>query len=693
MLKLFHNKKGTTFIELLLYIAIFLIITPILINVAIDYLRASKNYNVEKSVNTESQIVAERVYDVITEAKRVNLASSVLNDPDGKLVLVMQDDSEITVKLNPETNSVEITENGLTSNLTGEDKDVKSLYFEKNEDVFGSENIALGINIKMVVAGEKEDSIEQEVILSANLERGDYDDDGCPDFIDLYPTYPECCGDADVDGSCDELDNCILTYNPFQEDNDSDGVGDACDSGYLPGGGGGGGGTAFNCSSDDNVMSLLTQTPPIPSWVMKQILISSSPLSPDVLQALIDAHPLLSDNHFAMIMSINTELDEDIYDNIMAMDNLDQEYKDWIAFAQATSEWIAWQGYNQQSYMSYNISFASDAPPEEDWTNKIIYSNAADNLCSGGTYNRGDLFMINVDNGSDSVDVTTTTASGPVTVNLSTSNNEILNSQGFNIKLNNIVDDEYALLVESEDCTEDLISVEFDFGTGADITNPSSTSQDVSRFTSYCGGGCAYNCGDVGSGIVTTYDGIHDTCYKANGSYPEWCSAWFAFNDDDVGDPPYVGGTQTGEEQVWWEKLPESILTEEQLENLQSITVGGEIAYQDTTQFFCDAYGGSCPMEAYLVGDQKVQLYNYVTHSWTTIGYLETDGSTSDQQAFEIIYDGEDVLDYVQDGTNQIRARMEFHWDGESGSSWWWWGGGNDPAFMLIDYFTVHLKW
>ena len=699
MFRIFKNKKGTTFIELIFYIAIFLVITPTLLYVALAYLKAGRSYDVEKEVNSESRLVAERVYDFVTDAKRVDLENSILDDVNGKLTLIMQDNSQIVIALNPETDAIDITEDGVTDNLTSPSNKVQQLYFEKSQDVFNNENIVLGINIRMTVTGQQEEDIDQEYVLSANLDRGDYDDDGCPDYIDLYPEYSECCGDADVDGTCDEMDNCVLAYNPYQEDYDEDGIGDACDSSTFFGGGGDGGegGAAFNCTSDDQVLDLLDNNPPLPTWVLKQILISSSPLSPVVLQALIDAHPLLSNNHFAMVMSINTKLEDEIYNNIMAMTTLPDEYKDWIAFAQSTSEWIAWLGFNKQIYTDYDVTFRSDAPPEETWVNSITYSNATDPLCSSGTDQRADLFMISVENGTDSVTVITTTASGSATEVLSTENNDIINSQGYELKLNDIVDDDYALMIDSGTCTEDLISVEFDFGANANITSPSPPAgqREVSRFTSYCGGGCAYNCGDVGSGIVTSYDGTPDMCYKAGGGYPEWCSAWFAFIDDDVSYPPYMGGTQSGEETLYWEKVAESILTEEQLVNLHSITVGGEIAYQNITQFFCDTMGSSCPMEGDLVGQQEVQLYNFETSSWVTIGYLNTDGSISDQQVFEVLYDGSDLLDYVEDGTNIVRARMEFHWDGEDtgGGGWWWWGGGSSPCFMLIDYFTVHLKW
>ena len=38
-----------------------------------------------------------------------------------------------------------------------------------------------------------------------------------------------CLADADLDGICDTIDNCILDYNPSQEDSDMDGLGNVCD--------------------------------------------------------------------------------------------------------------------------------------------------------------------------------------------------------------------------------------------------------------------------------------------------------------------------------------------------------------------------------------------------------------------------------------------------------------------------------
>ncbi|MDO6802575.1 thrombospondin type 3 repeat-containing protein, partial [Wenyingzhuangia sp. 1_MG-2023] len=55
---------------------------------------------------------------------------------------------------------------------------------------------------------------------TANPNQEDADNDGTGDA---------CDDDADNDGITDDVDNCILVYNPDQKDVDGDGIGDACD--------------------------------------------------------------------------------------------------------------------------------------------------------------------------------------------------------------------------------------------------------------------------------------------------------------------------------------------------------------------------------------------------------------------------------------------------------------------------------
>ena len=691
-IKSFSRKNsGTTFVELLLYIAVFLVLMPILLTVSINSIRMEKQHTEESQISADSRFVVERVYDIIVDAKKVDVADSVLNDENGRLSLVMQDDSSVAIELNPDTNKIEITESGVTSALSSGMAKVERLYFERITDALNDPDIILGINVRLQMSGLEEYDVPQDYVVSANLERGDFDEDGCPDYLDKFPKHPECCGDSDGDGICDELDNCVLAYNPFQEDYDEDDIGDECDPSVFGGDGGGGGGGgglgAYNCNPYDQLIALINQEPPLSSGDLKQIMMASSPLPPEVLNELIDTHPIMTDSHFRQVFVANVELPEDVYDNVMDMDNLGGFHKAIISIAHWAAGWIPWLFAEPDDSANYSITLFSDAEEPETWNNRILFYDGDPPLGEDGK-ERTDVFFIDVENATGTIIVTTTSSLGSAVTTLAGEDLYFIDDLGFAVELNDQAGDFHALTISSVYTEAPLDSVEFDFGSGANIVSPVGN-YTADRYVCYCEGGCAENCGDIGTGIITT-NVYTDRCYRWDWFFPEWCSHWYTFEDDDTENPAFMGGTQEGEETTYWEKTFKTVLTQLQLENLQSITVGAEIAYQSITQFFCDTLSASCPMDGNLVSAQDIELYDWDAETWEIVGAPNVDGGISDQQAYEVIYDNsEDVLRFIGgEGGRIIKARMKFNWNGvippEEDSA---------PCFMLIDYFTLHLKW
>ena len=683
----YKNQKGATIIELLLYIGIFLIVIPTLLVVSIDSAQQKKEHTIEKQVNVDSQYIVERIYDIISKAKKINVSTSEFDKSAGKLSLTNQDDEIIIVELDTDNNVIKITEDAVTSTLSSSKTEIKSLYFEKMPTI-ESPDVVLGVTVRMNIKGDEKVGSLQNYVTSANLIRGDFDGDGCIDTLDKFPKHSQCCGDADVDGICDELDNCVLEYNPFQEDFDIDNVGDACDNNVYLGDGdddSGGGLGAFNCSTDDQLIALIEQDPSLSSGNLKQILVSSSPLTPTVLNKLIDTHPLMKSKHFNQVFIANVKLTDEVFNKLNNASNISFFSKIVISAAHYLADYIPWLGtrINNNKYQVSHTEYECD----EKFENSIITFYNSENPLSSDFGQVADVIIINVNGGSETVTVTTETLTGTTSTDTFTGGGStITNSSGFQITLESITGNNYAFTIGSSK-NKTLDSIKFNFGCGAKVDTPPGY-YNSRRYVTYCEGGCSAECGGIGTGVLT--QNIYtDKCYKSNRLFfPEWCSRWYTFGDDDKDNPAYIGGTQQGVETSYWEKSFKTMLTQGQLANLQSITVAGDVAYQSTNQFFCDTLSSSCLMKGSLSGGQDVELYNWNTEVWDAIGVMGLDGTSSDQQKFDLVHVS-NVLNYIGGQDNRvIKARMKFSWNGVPPPS-----QTSAPCFMLIDYFTLHLKW
>ena len=91
------------------------------------------------------------------------------------------------------------------------------------------------------------------------------------------------------------------------------------------------------------------------------------------------------------------------------------------------------------------------------------------------------MFIIDVENGSDAVSITIETTGGSDTNIIDNENNYIEDANGYAIEYDERIGNSYAFLISSVFSEEEMISVEFDFGTGANVINPTGTIYSTSR--------------------------------------------------------------------------------------------------------------------------------------------------------------------------------------------------------------------
>ncbi len=121
------NKKGTSLLEVIVYLAIFSAFSTIIVNSLLISMQLYKEARTNREFAEQGSLVMERISRSVRGASAVNVASSTLSTSPGVLVLT---NGTSTTMFDVNSGALRLTENGAVSgNLTAGRISVSSLIF------------------------------------------------------------------------------------------------------------------------------------------------------------------------------------------------------------------------------------------------------------------------------------------------------------------------------------------------------------------------------------------------------------------------------------------------------------------------------------------------------------------------------------------------------------------------------------
>jgi type II secretory pathway pseudopilin PulG len=132
MIKISNKKKGYTLIEALVYVAIFILVSAIIVGLLLSVLETGRQISPVNSLSRDSSSVLEVISREIRRAKSVDIGNSIFNVSTGSLQLNTLDitGNPRTVRFYLDGNTVKINENGeYVGPLNSSDVMVTSLIF------------------------------------------------------------------------------------------------------------------------------------------------------------------------------------------------------------------------------------------------------------------------------------------------------------------------------------------------------------------------------------------------------------------------------------------------------------------------------------------------------------------------------------------------------------------------------------
>lgn len=142
-----HVRRGFSFIEVILYIALVSVIATVLLSFTLEIAEMASKDRSARTVFSDARNMNERLRFLIRNADGVDEAASVFSDPNGRLVLKKVGSSG-TMTLSVVAGKLILEDGSETAALNGSGSQVRSLTFEKSHAPDGrSEFIGFQLNL------------------------------------------------------------------------------------------------------------------------------------------------------------------------------------------------------------------------------------------------------------------------------------------------------------------------------------------------------------------------------------------------------------------------------------------------------------------------------------------------------------------------------------------------------------------
>lgn len=145
-------QEGYSMLELIVYLAIFAVISLVLVKSLITSINTYAQAQEYRRLQNNGELVMERITREIRQAKTITAGSSTFDNNNGVLVLTGNDLSNTpqTVTFATSGNTITVTVNGTTSILTSSQVAPVSLVF-RNVNTGGNNALKIELKLKTIV--------------------------------------------------------------------------------------------------------------------------------------------------------------------------------------------------------------------------------------------------------------------------------------------------------------------------------------------------------------------------------------------------------------------------------------------------------------------------------------------------------------------------------------------------------------